>query len=171
VSLEVIIGSYAGSLTKSSRTITKIALTTSRDGMMFPSRCLIISNSALSQIWYNTDMNKECRWIGRSHDDLMEFPKRVREIVGYALYAAQCGEKSPKAKPLKGFGPGVLEVVADYDGDTYRAVYTVRLPSAVFVLDVFQKKSKRGIKTSQQDRDRIKQRLAEAIEEDKELRR
>src|SRR2546421_9587715 len=116
-------------------------------------------------------MNKECRWIRSSHDDLMEFPKRVREIVGYALYAAQCGDKSPKAKPFKGAGPGVLEVVADYDDDTYRAVYTVRLVSAVFVLHCFQKKSKHGIKTSQQDIDLIKQRLAEAIEEDKELRR
>jgi phage-related protein len=101
----------------------------------------------------------------------MEFPKRVREIVGYALYAAQCGEKSPKAKPFKGAGSGVLEVVADYESDTYRAVYTVRLPSAIFVLHVFQKKSKHGIKTSQQDIDLIKQRLAEAIEEDKELRK
>lgn len=116
-------------------------------------------------------MNRECRWIRSSYYDLMEFPKRVREIVGYALYTAQCGDKSPKAKPLKGLGPGVLEVVTDYDGDTYRAIYIVRLPSAVFVLDVFQKKSKYGIKTSQQDMDRIKQRLGEAIEEDKELRR
>jgi phage-related protein len=71
----------------------------------------------------------------------------------------------------KVLGPGVLEVVADYDGDTYRAVYTVRLVSAVFVLHCFQKKSKHGIKTSQQDIDLIKQHLAEAIEEDKELRR
>ncbi len=116
-------------------------------------------------------MSKECRWIRSSYDDLMEFPKRVREIVGYALYAAQCGEKSPNAKPLKGIGSGVLEVVADYDGDTYRAVYTVRLPSAVFVLHCFQKKSKHGIKTPQQDIELIKRRLAEAIEEDKELRR
>jgi phage-related protein len=116
-------------------------------------------------------MNKECRWVRSSHDDLMEFPKRVREIVGYALYAAQCGEKSPKAKPFRGIGPGVLEVVADYNGDTYRAVYTVRLPSAVFILHCFQKKSKHGIKTAQQDIDLIKQRLAEAIDEDKELRR
>jgi phage-related protein len=117
------------------------------------------------------DINKECRWIDSSYDDLMEFPKRVREIVGYALYIAQCGEKSPKAKPFKGVGSGVLEIVADYDGDTYRAVYTVRLASAVFVLHCFQKKSKHGIGTPKKEMELIKQRLAEAIEEDKDLRR
>lgn len=84
----------------------------------------------------------------------------VRQVVGFALYLAQKGEKHGAAKPLKGFGgAGVLEVVEDYDGDTFRAAYTVKFGSAVYVLHAFQKKSKTGIKTAQSDIDLIKQRL------------
>jgi phage-related protein len=80
--------------------------------------------------------------------------------MGFALYLAQTGEKHLAAKPLKGFGgAGVLEVVEDHDGDTFRAVYTVKFASAVYVLHAFQKKSKSGIKTPQTDIDLIKQRL------------
>ncbi len=75
-------------------------------------------------------------------------PEDVQDTFGFALYLAQLGEKHPDAKPMKGFtGAGVLEIVEDYSSDTYRAVYTVRFADAVYVLHVFQKKSKHGIAT------------------------
>ena len=102
-------------------------------------------------------------WIGSSLDDLRKFPEQVCGAVGYALYLAQIGSKHPSAKPLKGFeGAGVLEIVEDDDGDTYRAVYTVKLAGALYVLHAFQKKSKQGIATPQQDIELIKQRLLRA---------
>lgn len=85
--------------------------------------------------------------------------------MGYALYLAQVGSKHPSAKPLKGFsGAGVLEVVEDHDGDTYRAAYTLTLPGVVYVLHAFQKKSKKGIATTQRDLALIRQRLKRATE-------
>lgn len=108
---------------------------------------------------------KPIEWVGRSLDDLKEFPEDVRQTVGFALYLAQCGEKHPSAKPLKGFkGTGVLEIVEDFDGDTYRAVYTVKLAGVVYVLHAFQKKSKQGIATPKQDIDLIEARLKRAME-------
>jgi phage-related protein len=104
-------------------------------------------------------------WMRSSLKDIAAFPAKVQEQVGYALSAAQFGEKHPDAKPWKGDGPGVLEVVADYRGDTFRAVYTVRFEEAVYVLHVFQKKSKRGIATSQGDRELVARRLKDAIED------
>ncbi len=92
----------------------------------------------------------------------MALPEEVRSEVGYALYVAQNGDKADSAKPLKGQGSGVLEVVENYDGDTYRAVYTVRFESAVYVLHAFQKKSKKGIKTPKRDMDLIEARLKAA---------
>ena len=87
----------------------------------------------------------------------------MQRAVGLALYAAQLGETPPDAKVLKGFGgAGVLELVEDHRGDTYRAVYTVRFATRIYVLHVFQKKSKRGIKTPQSDIDLIKRRLRDA---------
>lgn len=86
----------------------------------------------------------------------------MRQKVGFALYFAQQGQKHVAAKPLKGFGGGVLEVVEDYDRGTYRAVYTVRFVEAVYVLHVFAKKSKRGIATPKRDLDLIKARFQEA---------
>jgi phage-related protein len=77
-------------------------------------------------------------WIRFSRKDLMEFPAEVREHIGYALSAAQFGGKHANAKPWKGDGPGVLEVVEDFRGDTFRAVYTVRFEEAVYVLHAFQ---------------------------------
>lgn len=95
-------------------------------------------------------------------------PDDVQQTFGYALYLAQHGDKHDQAKPLKGFGgAGVLEVVEDHDGDTYRAVYTVRIAGAVYVLHVFQKKAKRGIATPKSDLDLIKQRLRAAQEQAK----
>jgi phage-related protein len=91
------------------------------------------------------------------------FPPAVRRDIGYALYAAQEGEVDSSAKPLSGFGgASVLEIVAEHRGDTWRAVYTVRYPEAVYVLHGFQKKSKRGIATAKREIDLIRQRLDEA---------
>jgi phage-related protein len=104
-------------------------------------------------------------WIGSSLLDLKEFPLEVQSDLGYALYFAQTNLKHPKAKPLKGFkGASVLEIVEDYDGDTYRAVYTVKLAGVVYVLHVFQKKSKHGIATPKQDIALIEKRLKLALE-------
>jgi phage-related protein len=109
---------------------------------------------------------KPVRWVGNSKDDLIGFPQEVRRRVGSALWDAQCGLKAPYAKPLRGFaGAGVLEIVDDHDGDTYRAVYTVRFAGAVYVLHAFQKKSKRGIATPKAELDLIKQRLKRAKED------
>ena len=102
-------------------------------------------------------------WIGSSRRDIRAFPQAVRRNIGKTLYAAQAGETDPAAKPLKGFGGGsVLEIVARHDGDTWRAVYTVRFAEAVYVLHAFQKKSKRGIATPKQEMDLVRQRLKEA---------
>jgi len=85
-------------------------------------------------------------WVGSSKRDLKAFPAEVRDVMGYALYQAQVGRKSPSAKPLAGFGgASVLEIVEDFQTNTYRAVYTVKFKEAVFVWHCFQKKSKRGI--------------------------
>ena len=106
---------------------------------------------------------KRVVWVGSSRRDLRGMPEAVQDRVGYALYVAQRGGKHQDAKPLKGYGgAGVMEVVTDYRGDTFRAVYTVRFADAVYVLHVFQKKSKRGRKTPQQDERLIEQRLREA---------
>ena len=106
------------------------------------------------------DDEKPLYWVGSSLADLRTLPAEVKDVFGFALHLAQWGDKHPDAKPLKGFkGASVMEIVEDYDGDTYRAVYTVRYAKAVFVLHVFQKKSKRGIKTPKPDLDLIRQRL------------
>ena len=102
-------------------------------------------------------------WIGRSHDDLVSFPKDVRGTFGFALGLAQHGGKFVDSKPLKGFGgAGVLEVVEDFQSETYRCVYTVKLAGAVYVLHAFQKKSKSGIKTPKQEIDLVRDRLSSA---------
>lgn len=104
-------------------------------------------------------------WMGTSRDDLRECPPEVRRVIGFALRQAQLGGKHVHAKPLKGQkGAGVLEVVSDYDTNTYRGVYTVKFPGAVYVLHVFQKKSKSGVKTPKPDLDAIARRLATAKE-------
>lgn len=109
--------------------------------------------------------DKPVNWVGQSLDDLKAFPAEVQSVMGFALRQAQGGDKHVSAKPLKGFtGAGVLEIVEDHDGDTYRAVYTVRFSEAVYVLHAFQKKAKRGIATPQRDLDLVRQRLAKAQE-------
>ncbi|MGB6686593.1 MAG: type II toxin-antitoxin system RelE/ParE family toxin [Terracidiphilus sp.] len=97
--------------------------------------------------------------------DLSGFPAAVQRTIGFALSAAQYGGKHPSAKPWKGEGPGVLEVVKDHDGDTFRAIYTVRFLNAVYVLHAFQKKSPYGIATRQSDIALIRQRLKLATED------
>lgn len=108
-------------------------------------------------------------WVGSSKRNLLAFPEDVRDELGVALSVAQFGGKHPNAKPWKGDGPGVLEIVEDHRGDTYRAVYTVRFAGAIYVLHTFQKKSPSGRKTPRTDSELIAQRLR-AAQEDHEAR-
>ena len=98
-------------------------------------------------------------WIGSSKRDFVAFPVPVQREIGNALGLAQFGGKHPNAKPWKGEGSGVFEVVDDFDGDTYRAVYTVRFQLVVYVLHAFQKKSPRGRRTARTDVELIARRL------------
>ncbi len=108
---------------------------------------------------------KELIWVGQSKKALMDLPEEVRKTIGYGLYVAQQGDMPDHAKVLKGFGgAGVIEIIDSDEAGTYRAVYTVKIVDSVFVLHVFQKKSKQGIKTPQQDIDLIHQRLKMAEE-------
>ena len=110
-------------------------------------------------------MLKKLHFVGSSRDDIREFPEEVKLDIGYALFMVQKGEKPLAAKPLRGFaGAGVLEIIENFDGNTYRAVYTVKFAKAVYVLHCFQKKAKHGIKTPQQDINLIKHRLRVAEE-------
>ncbi|MGQ0483833.1 MAG: type II toxin-antitoxin system RelE/ParE family toxin [Hyphomicrobiales bacterium] len=112
------------------------------------------------------------RWIGSSRRDYREFPAQVQDQFGFGLFLAQTGQHPPSAKAMKGFGPGVVELLDDHDGDAYRAVYTVRLNTAVYVLHAFKKKSKRGIATAQTDVELIRRRLRDAeIDSDSHLRK
>lgn len=109
-------------------------------------------------------------WIASSYKDLRALPEDVRRRFGYALSLAQMGDQDDSAKVLKGFGgAGVLEVIEDDAGGTYRAVYTVKFAQVVFVLHCFQKKSKRGIATPQEDMEIIRARLktAEALSKER----
>ena len=110
-------------------------------------------------------------WVGSSLEDLRAFPDTVIDVMGYALHLAQQGGKHPDAKPLKGFpGGSVLEITADHDGDTWRAVYTLRYKDALYVLHAFQKKSKQGIKTPGQHINMIQRRLKLAQEHHEQTR-
>ncbi len=114
---------------------------------------------------------KPCLFVGPSRRELKAFPDEVQGSIGHALHQAQCGEEPDAAKALKGFGGrGILEIVEDHDGNTYRAVYTVRFAGLIYVLHAFQKKSKKGIATPKQTLDLIKSRLRSA-EEDFRARR
>lgn len=109
---------------------------------------------------------KPVRWMGGSKRDLSSFPASVRSCIGSALWRAQVGQKAPYTKPLKGFaGAGVVEILADAEGDAYRAVYTVRFAEAIYVLHAFQKKSKRGIAMPKGDIAVITSRLRAARED------
>ena len=103
---------------------------------------------------------KPLEWLGSSKKDLKAMPDDVIDVFGYALHLAQQGEKHAQAKPLKGFGSAsTLEVVESLEGNTYRAVYTVRFKNAIYVLHCFQKKSTKGIATPKHDMDLIRDRL------------
>jgi phage-related protein len=102
------------------------------------------------------------RWIASSRKDYAEFPPKVQEVFGFELFLAQTGQHPPSAKVLKGVGSGVIELVEDFDSDTYRAVYAAQFETALYVLHCFKKKSKRGIKTPQSDVDLIKRRFRDA---------
>jgi phage-related protein len=115
-------------------------------------------------------VKKPLHWVGSSREDIRAMSEDVKDVFGLALLQAQFGGKHEDARPLKGYkGAGVLEVVADDDGDTFRAVYTVKFRFAVYVLHVFQKKSKEGIKTPKKEIDLVDQRLKLA-QKDHEVR-
>lgn len=104
-------------------------------------------------------------WVGSSRRDLRRFPEPVQDHIGYALYVAQRGGTHRDTKPMTGFGGGhVIEIIKDYRGDTFRAVYTLHFAHAVYVLHAFQKKSKSGIATPRRELELIKQRLRDAEE-------
>lgn len=104
-------------------------------------------------------------WIGSARNDLIDFPEAVQDEIGIALSVAQFGGKHPQAKPWKGEGAGVFEVVEDHKGDTFRALYTVKFEKAVYVLHAFQKKSPKGIKTARTDVELVSRRLKVASED------
>jgi len=108
---------------------------------------------------------KPVDWAGSSKADFLEFPAPVKDEMGNALGVAQFGGKHPSAKPWKGEGPGVFEIVEDFDGDTYRAIYTVKFEKLIYVLHAFQKKSPKGSKTAKGDVDTVERRLKLARED------
>jgi phage-related protein len=113
----------------------------------------------------NGEQPKPLFWVASSKKDLKGFPLAVRRTMGFALFQAQAGGKHVDAKPLKGFGgAGVLEVVEDHQGSTFRVVYTVKFAGAVYALHAFQKKSKKGVKTPKAELDLIRKRLKAAEE-------
>ncbi len=116
---------------------------------------------------FGKEDEKELVWIGSSLKDLREFPDDVKDVAGFALGCVQEGSTPPEAKPLnqgKLKGKGIFEIVDDYDGDTYRAVYTVKLKERIYVLHAFQKKSKKGKETPKADIDLIKSRYDDAVD-------
>jgi phage-related protein len=105
---------------------------------------------------------KPVDWLGDSLKVLREFPEEVQSDIGHGLYLVQAGLMPQNAKPLTGIASGVFEIVTRFDAEAYRTVYAVKIGDKVYVLHVFQKKSKSGIKTPQQDLDVIVSRLKEA---------
>jgi phage-related protein len=111
---------------------------------------------------------KPLHFVGSAREDLRAFPLEARQAIGHALFAAQVGSKHPSAKPLRGDpafrSATVMEIVEPFDGNAFRAAYTVQFAGVVYVLDAFQKKSTKGISTPKADIDRIKRRLKTAKE-------
>jgi phage-related protein len=108
---------------------------------------------------------KPLHWVGSSKRAFLSFPGAVKDDMGNALGIAQFGGMAPTAKPWKGLGPGVLEIVESHEGNAYRAVYTVRFEKAVYVLHAFQKKSSSGIRTAKKDVDLVTDRLRSAAKD------
>jgi phage-related protein len=120
----------------------------------------------------NDQKPKDLVWVASSRRDMKGMPRAVQRAFGVALFVAQCGAMPPVAKPLKGFGgSGVLELIEDDRSGTYRAVYTVRFAGSIYVLHVFQKRSKRGIATPAQDIELVRERLKRAQDIHKERMR
>jgi phage-related protein len=113
-------------------------------------------------------MEKSVVWMGDSLKQVKSFPEEVRKDIGSSLYEVQLGDKPNNAKPFKGVGSGVFEIVTRFDSDTYRTVYAVQIKNCIYVLHAFQKKSPKGIKTAQKDIDLIKKRYKAAVERSKE---
>lgn len=118
----------------------------------------------------NDEQARPVVWVGDSLKQVKAFPVEVRQEVGVALFDAQKGDKSPDAKPFKGVGSGVFEIVTRFDSDTYRTVYAAQLGEHVYVLHAFQKKAKKGIKTPRHEVDLIKRRYKQAVEMEKEAK-
>jgi phage-related protein len=108
---------------------------------------------------------KPVEWVGSSKRDFLDFPEAVIGEMGNALGIAQFGGKHPSAKPWKGLGSGIFEIVEDFEGDTYQAIYTVRFREAVYVLHAFQKKSPKGMRTTRGDVELVERRLKAARED------
>ncbi|HTF63548.1 MAG TPA: type II toxin-antitoxin system RelE/ParE family toxin [Edaphobacter sp.] len=109
--------------------------------------------------------DKSLEFVGSSKEDLSAFPAAVKSCVGFALRMAQKGEKHADAKPLKGYkGASILEIISDHDGNTYRAVYTVKIKGVIYVLHCFQKKSRKGIKTPASEMEVVEDRLKRVLE-------
>ncbi|WP_234907127.1 type II toxin-antitoxin system RelE/ParE family toxin [Rhizobium rhizogenes] len=110
-------------------------------------------------------MSKPTFFMGSSKEDIREFPEDVRRQVGFALYLAESGDRAINAVPLTGFGNAMVpEIIVDYCGDTFRAVYTVQMKEAVYVLHAFMKKSKKDRSTPKREMDLVRQRLKAAAE-------
>jgi len=114
---------------------------------------------------------KNLTWLADSRSNVKSFPAGVQDDIGYALYAAQLGEQSNKAKPLHGLGGQVMEIVAHDASGTYRAVYTVSIGGSIYVVHAFQKKSKSGIATPKTEMDLIRQRLRQLRSEVKNAKK
>ncbi|MEH2257170.1 type II toxin-antitoxin system RelE/ParE family toxin [Nostoc sp.] len=106
--------------------------------------------------------------MGDSLKNIRSFPEEVRASVSYALQLVQAGETPMDAKPFKGIGSGVYEIIKRHDSNTYRAVYAVKIVEKIYVLHAFQKKSKQGIKTPQANVDLIKQCYKDAVAREKQ---
>ncbi len=107
---------------------------------------------------------KDIIWVGSSRKDLKGFPKEVMDEIGFSLFQVQEGKIPGNAKPFKGLGPGILEIVCDFNTNAYRAIYATKIAEEIYVLHTFQKKSKKGIKTPLKEINLIKQRLNMAKE-------
>lgn len=111
----------------------------------------------------NKSLLKPVRWIGSSYDNWIRFPDDVQDVIGYSLYLAQAGRKAANTCPMKGYrGAKVLEIRDDFNGNTFRAVYTLEFRNVIYVLHAFQKKSKHGISTPRGDIELVQKRLMQA---------
>ncbi len=116
---------------------------------------------------FETPIIRHLRWLANSKKNLLEFPREAQKIIGDELQIIQFGGMPKDSKPFKGLGAGIFEIAIKYNKEAYRTVLAVRLGKHVYVLHVFQKKSKKGIGTPQEDRNLIKKRLRDAKELEK----